>query len=119
MILTITGIDTDGGCLTVSAMVIDDDTGLYRDIIVFTMGDVANSDDDDVTLFRDLFGFNVNLDYDDTGETGNSFDEVSLSVAVEDIADCATDYIGKVVNTNVNVYEKVVFNGKNKARTTS
>lgn len=119
MVLTITEIDTNGSCLTVGAIIISEETGLYRDIVAFTMGDVNNSDDDDVTLFRDLFGFNVNLDYDDTGDTGNAFDETSLSIAVADIVDYSSDYIGKTVHTSVNVYERVVHNGKNQMCTTS
>lgn len=84
-------IDTTGYSVIVSLM--EQDTGKT---VTIEFGGVDTSTDTDTDLFYDLFGFNVNLDYDDTGETGNAFDEVSLSIAAANVIDYCNDYIGKV-----------------------
>lgn len=99
----ILSIDTTGYSAIVSLM--EQDTGKT---IMIEFGNVSTSTDEDVTLFRDLFEFNVNLDYDDTGDTGNAFDETSLSVAVADIVDYSGDYVGNVVQVDTESIDKRV-----------
>lgn len=88
-------IDTRGYSLIVSLM--EQDTGKT---ITIEFGNCSASTNVDVELFRDLFEFNVNLDYDTTGETDNAFDEISLSLAAETIIDYPNDYIGKVAQVD-------------------
>lgn len=91
----ILSIDTTGHSVTVSLM--EQDTGKP---VTVEFGNTCTSTNVDVELFRDLFGFNVNLDYDETGETGNNVDEVSLSIAEADIVDYSSNYIGNVVQVS-------------------
>lgn len=101
MTVKILDIDTTGHSVIVSIM--EQDTGKT---VTLEFGAVDASTVADVELFRDLFGMSVNLDYDDTGETGNAFDEMSLSLAACSVVDNASVYVGKIAQINPVCIEK-------------